>query len=138
MRFYPKYILSLNYMKIECSSPEELQALKDKTLMLRMVALDEMGISPLTNLSAVSKRKQQKVQALILNKWETPYSEIKKIFDAIICDDILDPRVCDVEHLPCLDIGAPDLPEDYKQMLKDEEQAKAKDEAKDEAKEESV
>jgi hypothetical protein len=111
-------------MKIECSSPEELQALKDKTLMLRMVALDEMGISPLTNLSAISKRKQQKVEALILNKWETPYSEIKKIFDAIICDDILDPRVCDVEHLPCLDIGTPDLPEDYKQMLKDEEQAK--------------
>jgi hypothetical protein len=107
-------------MKIVCDSPEHLQALKDKTLMLRMVVLDEMGIPPLTNLSAVSKRKQQKVEAMILNKWETPYEEIKKIFDAIICDDILDPKVCEAENLPCSDIGVPELPEDYKQMLKEE------------------
>jgi hypothetical protein len=107
-------------MKVDCQSPEELQALKDKTLMLRMIALDEMELSPLTNFSSISRRKQQKVQALILNKWETPYAEIKELFDKIVCDDVLDPMTCVIENLPCREIGKPELPEDYKQMLREE------------------
>jgi hypothetical protein len=107
-------------MKVECRTPEELQALKDKTLMLRMIALDEMELSPLTNFSSISKRKQQKVEALILNKWETPYAEIKELFDKIVCDDVLDPKTCVIENMPCMEIGKPELPEDYKEMLRQE------------------
>jgi len=109
-------------MRIVCDTPEQVQALKDKALMLRMVALDELQIPPLTNLSSISKRKQQKVEALILNKWEMPMCEIKELFDRIICDDVLDPKTAVIDALPCSDVGVPDLPEDYKQMLKEQEQ----------------
>ena len=105
-------------MKVVCETPEELQEYKDRALMLRVIALDEMGVPPLLNLSAISRRKQQKVEAMILNKWELPMSDIKDTFNRIVCDDLLDPKTVVIENLPCSNIGVPDLPEDYKEMLK--------------------
>ena len=110
-------------MKVVCETPEELQALKDKALMLRMIALDEMDLSPVTNMSSISKRKQQKVEALVLNKWDMTMSQIKEVFDRIVCDDVLDPNTCVIDGLPCSNVGVPELPDDYKEMLQAEKAA---------------
>jgi hypothetical protein len=106
----------------KCSTLEEAKATKDKIMMLRIICLDEWNENPLMDMTGLSKRKKDKLANEILNKWEMPMKEITELFNKIVCEDILDVATCDIEKLPCYEVGKPELPEDYKEMLRAEGQ----------------
>ena len=108
-------------MKIELdqSDTETLKKLKDKALMLKVICLDEMGKSPLVNVSNMCKRDKVKLKVEIEKKWESMVdADIINTFNEICVGTILDTNVMDAENMPVIEAGVPELPEDEKERIK--------------------
>jgi len=87
----------------ECSTKEELQALKEKAMKVKVICLDEMDKHPLCNPSYFTKRDKDKLLER-MGKMMHTYSneEIEKSFSTIVNDRLL---TCgaDVSNYPIYD-----------------------------------
>lgn len=108
-------------MKIEldASDTETLQKLKDKALRLKVICLDGMGKSPMSNVSLFCKRDKDKLTAEIEKRWvEMSDEAIETLFNEICVGTILDTNVMDPENMPVFESGRPELPPDEVERIK--------------------
>jgi hypothetical protein len=98
-------------MKLIAKDKAELQAFKDKTVKLRAIALDEIGVHPM-EMSKLNRRQRDKILKRIEEMWDEPdktdlFNEImtKTIFDTPDMECLLVGNTTfappdDKEHLP--------------------------------------
>ncbi len=104
-------------MKYELDDTEEgreqLQRLKDKALMLKIITLDELGKDPLYNVSNMNKREKIKLQVEVERKWgEMTDEKILELFNEICIQTIFDTQGMEYEDMPCSSVGRPQLPKE--------------------------
>lgn len=92
-------------MKVNCSTEDELERLKEKAMKVKMIVLEDMNKHPLSNCSTFSKREKAKV----LEKMEFLFAsytddEIDKEFNAIVCDKLLE-NGADLTQYPIYDMS---------------------------------
>jgi hypothetical protein len=98
--------------ELDQNDTETLQKLKDKALMLKVICLDEMGKSPMVNVSNMVKRDKVKLKVEIEKKWDVmPDADILKLFNEICTETIFDENGMDVEKMPVIAPSNPELPE---------------------------
>jgi hypothetical protein len=101
-------------MKIELdlNDTDTLQRLKDKAMMLKVICLDEIGKSPMVNVSNMVKRDKVKLKVEIEKKWDTMNdADILKLFNEICIQTIFDTNGPEAEILPVGISNRPELPE---------------------------
>lgn len=100
-------------LELDPSDTELLQKLKDRALMLKTICLDEMGKSPLFDVSSMTKRDKIKLQVEVERKWtEMEDNDILRLFNEICTQTIFDENSkISYEHMTCESIGKPQLPE---------------------------
>lgn len=117
-------------MKFELDDTEEgkeqLQRLKDKALMLKIISLDELGKDPLFDVSRMNKREKIKLQVEVERKWgEMTDESILELFNDICIGTIFDTQGTEYENMPCSSVGRPQLPKEEVErisLLPEEEQ----------------
>jgi hypothetical protein len=75
---------------------QELQAFKDKTVKLRAIALDEIGVHPM-EMSKLNRRQRDKILKRIEEMWDEP--DCTPLFNEIISKTLFDSP--DMSVLPC-------------------------------------
>ena len=99
--------------ELDASDTETLQKLKDKTLMIKTICLDEMGKSPIFDVSSMTKREKVKLQVEIERKWnEMQDGDILALFNEICTQTIFDEKGVDYENMSCGLVGRPQLPKE--------------------------
>jgi hypothetical protein len=92
---------------------EQLQRLRDKALMLKIISLDELGKDPLFDVSRMNKREKIKLQVEVERKWgEMTDESILTLFNEICIQTIFDTQGMEYEDMPCSSIGRPQLPKE--------------------------
>jgi len=81
-------------MKLE-GTEEEIKHYKNRALMLKMLCLEEMGHSPLIDVSTLNKRLRVKLQVEIEKRWDD--TDILEKFNLMCIETIFDKM--DVEEL---------------------------------------
>lgn len=76
-------------MKIEVDTKEELEALKNKALKTRIIALSKMNKDPSLNVSYLSKKDRNELLELMKNYFEKSDEEINNSFNSIVNNEIL-------------------------------------------------
>jgi hypothetical protein len=93
-------------MILECSTKEELEALKEKAMKIKIICLDEMDKHPLCNPSFFNKRDKDKLLQRMGEMMRT-YSneEIEKKVASIVNERLLTSGA-DVSNYPIYDTTA--------------------------------
>jgi len=96
-------------MIINCETDAELKHYRDKAMMLRCIALDDMDKPILLNMNKATKRDKVKIQLSIEKNWEMPDDEILKRFNEICVQGIFDSNF-GAENLTIGYVGEPKEP----------------------------
>jgi len=96
-------------MKIECTTPEELQHYKDRATMLKMLVLDSMNKDVKCNVSNFSKRDKIKLQVEIERRWDE--EDIVKKFNELCVQTIFEDGKMNIEELSVEETSEPKIPE---------------------------
>jgi len=121
-------------MKFEVANEEELQHYKDRAMMLKMLALDQMGKDVMTNPSSFSKRDKIRLQVEIEKHWDD--KDIVERFNELCVQTIFEDGKMITENLSVIQKGEPEVPEAVKQEL--EENIRKREEEKRKKEEEVV
>lgn len=92
----------MNECIIECDSPEQLKALKDKATKVKLICLDKMGKHPLYNPTRLKDKDRKKLVALMADIFKRPDEVIDAEFNEIVNDKLLDNEF-DVSQYPVYD-----------------------------------
>jgi hypothetical protein len=111
-------------MKFEVADETELKHYKDRALMLKMLALDEMNKNVLSDVSNFSKRDKIKLQVEIEKHWDD--KDIVERFNELCVQTIFEDGKMDIESLPVKESIGPVVPDEVKEY-----QEKWKEENKD-------
>ena len=76
---------------------QELQAFKDKTAKLRVIALDEIGLDPLVDMNKLNRRQKDKLLLRIEQLWDE--EDKTPLFNEIVSKTLFDKP--DMTILPC-------------------------------------
>jgi len=112
-------------MKFEVADETELKHYKDRAMMLKMLALDQMNKHVLSDISAFSKRDKIKLQVEIEKHWED--KDIVERFNELCVQTIFEDGKMEVEKLPVVESGAPQVPDEvkeYQEKWKEENEGK--------------
>ena len=86
-------------MKVDCKNEEDLQHYKDKTLMLKMLCLEDMGHNPMTDVSSLNKRLKVKLLVDIEKRWDD--TDVLEKFNELCIQTIFDEKY-DYTKLPVI------------------------------------
>lgn len=100
-------------MKFEVADETELKHYKDRAMMLKMLALDLMNKSPLSDVSSFSKRDKIKLQVEIEKHWED--KDIVERFNELCVQTIFEDGKMEIEKLPVVESGTPQIPDEVKE-----------------------
>lgn len=92
----------MNECIIECDTPEQLKALKDKATKVKLICLDRMGKHPLYNPRSMKEKERKKLIALMADIFKRPDEVIDAEFNEIVNDKLLDDEF-DVSQYPVFD-----------------------------------
>jgi hypothetical protein len=92
----------MNECIIECDSPEQLKALKDKATKVKLISLDRMGKHPLFNPTRLKDKERRKLIELMADIFKRPDEIIDAEFNEIVNDKLLDNEF-DVSQYPVFD-----------------------------------
>jgi hypothetical protein len=123
-------------MKIECDTPEQLQHFKDRAMMLRMLALDDMNEKPLANVSAFSKRQKIKLQVYIEKHWDD--EDIVTHFNELCVQTIFEDGKMNPEEMSVGETTDPTIPECELNNLKEWLEKKKIEEEEKKCEEENI
>jgi hypothetical protein len=76
-------------MRIEVETQEELTALKNKALKVKIIALDKLEKDPLSNTSYFTNKEKRKLLELMTELFTMSDEEINNKFNTIVNEDIL-------------------------------------------------
>lgn len=112
-------------MKFEVEDETQLQHYKDRAMMLKMLALDEMNKYVLSDVSNFSKRDKIKLQVEIEKHWND--EDIVERFNELCIQTIFEDGKMDIEKMPVIQKGEPEIPEEvkeYQRKWKEENEGK--------------
>lgn len=92
----------MNECIIECDTPEQLKALKEKAAKVKLICLDKMGKNPLYNPRGMKEKERKKLIELMADIFKRPDEVIDAEFNEIVNDKLLDNEF-DVSQYPVYD-----------------------------------
>ena len=92
----------MNECIIECDTPEQLKALKDKATKAKLICLDRIGKHPLYNPRNLKDKERKKLLAMMTEIFNRPDEVVDAEFNEIVNDKLLDNEF-DVSQYPVFD-----------------------------------
>jgi len=112
-------------MKFEVKDEAELKHFRDRSLMLKMLCLDQMGKDVMSDVSAFSKRDKVKLQVEMEKRWND--TDIVERFNELCIQTIFEDGKMNPEKLPVVETYSAVEPEEqteYRRKWKEENQGK--------------
>lgn len=92
----------MNECIIECDTPEQLKAFKDKATKVKLISLDRLGKHPLYNPRNLKDKDKKKLVALMAELFKRPDEVVDAEFNEVVNDKLLDNEF-DVSKYPVFD-----------------------------------
>ena len=92
----------MNECIIECDTPEQLKALKEKATKVKLICLDRLGKHPLFHPRNLKTKERKKFIELLFDIFKSPDEVVDTEFNDIVNDKLLDNEF-DVSQYPIFD-----------------------------------